>query len=63
MLQRKGNSPPQSAPQCPVCRHPLTKVQRRLTTTMKGSMMYICTRTGQCSVGMNLSKMETWVAV
>jgi hypothetical protein len=63
MVQPKGNDRPHLVPQCPVCHHPQTKVQRRLAATLNGSTMYICTRVGQCSVGMNLNKMDTWVAV
>lgn len=63
MAQSKRNEHPQLRPECPVCHHPLTRVQRRLTETMNGSTSYICTRVGQCSVGMNLNKMDTWVAV
>ena len=61
--------PPKSKPQvpivhqCPVCHHPQTKIQRRLNGTAHGSIIYVCARADQCSVGMNLSKVETWVAV
>jgi hypothetical protein len=30
---------------------------------MNGSMTYVSSRVGQCSVGMNLDKVDTWVAV
>jgi hypothetical protein len=63
MVQPKGKDRPHSAPQCPVCHYPQTKVQRRLTETVNGSTMYLCTRVGQCSLGMNLNKMDTWMAV
>jgi hypothetical protein len=63
MVQPKASERPHLAPLCPVCHQPQTKVQRRLTATMNGSTIYICTRVGQCSVGMNLNKMGTWVAV
>jgi hypothetical protein len=63
MAQPKGNSGPHAPPRCPVCQHPQTRVQRRLTETRNGSTMYVCIRVGQCSVGKNLSKMDTWVAV
>ena len=63
MVQSKRNDRPQLRPRCPVCDHPQTKVQRRLTATMNGSTMYICARVGECSAGMNLHKMDTWVAV
>jgi len=63
MLQSKGNERPPSVPHCPVCHHPQTKVQRRLSPTTNGATAYVCTRAGQCSVGMNVSKMDTWVVV
>jgi hypothetical protein len=63
MVRSKANDRPRLAPQCPVCHHPQTKVQRRLNATMKGATMYVCARAGECSVGMNLHKMDTWVAV
>jgi hypothetical protein len=63
MVQPKGIARPHLPPECPVCRHPQTKVQRRLTASRNGSTMYVCTRVGQCSVGMNLNKIDTWVAV
>jgi hypothetical protein len=63
MVQAKGNDRSSLPPECPVCHHPQTKVQRRLSPTKNGSTMYVCTRVGQCSVGMSLNKMDTWVAV
>ena len=61
--------PPKSKPltplvrQCPVCHHPQTKIQRLLNGATQGSTTYICARADECSVGINLSKLETWVAV
>jgi hypothetical protein len=63
MLQSKRNDRPHLPPECPVCHHPQTKVQRRLTETTNGSTTYVCTRVSECSAGMNLDKMDTWVAV
>jgi hypothetical protein len=63
MLQSKRNDRPHLPPQCPVCHYPQTKVQRRLTATTNGSTTYVCTRVDQCTAGMNLDKMDTWVAV
>ena len=63
MVQPKGIDRPHLPPECPVCHHPQTKVQRRLTASRNGSTMYVCARVGQCSIGMNLNKMDTWVAV
>ena len=62
MVQSKGTDRPYP-PQCPVCHQPQTKLQRRLTDTTNGSTMFVCTRVGQCSIAMNLDKMDTWVAV
>jgi hypothetical protein len=63
-MQRKASDrPPYVVPQCPVCHHPQTKVQRRLTATTNGSTTYVCTRPDECSVGVNLQKVNTWVAV
>lgn len=62
-MEPKGNDRSSLRPECPVCHQPQTKVQRRLTSTRNGSTMYVCTRVGQCSVGMNLNKIDTWVAV
>jgi hypothetical protein len=49
--------------QCPVCHQPQTRLQRRLSETKNGSTIYVCPRAGECSVGVNLTKLETWVAV
>ena len=49
--------------QCPVCHQPQTKLQRRLSDTKNGSTIYVCPRAGECSVGINLTKVETWVSV
>jgi hypothetical protein len=63
MVQSKAGDRPHLPPQCPVCHHPQTKVQRRLTAATKGATMYVCARAGQCSVGMDLNKMDTWTTV
>jgi hypothetical protein len=63
IMQPKGNDRPLRAPECPVCHHPQTKVQRRLSATTNGSTMYVCTRTGQCNIAVDLNKMDTWIAV
>jgi hypothetical protein len=54
-----------SAPlhQCPVCHHQQTKLQRRLSETKNGSTIYVCPRAGQCSIGVDLTKLDTWVSV
>ena len=49
--------------QCPVCHFPQTKIQRRLDGERHGATIYVCARSGECAVGFNLSKVDTWVAV
>jgi hypothetical protein len=63
MVQPKRTDRSYDRRECPVCHHPQTKLQRRLTATTNGSTMFVCTRVGQCSIAMNLDKMDTWVAV
>lgn len=63
MTQSKRKDPVPSLHQCPVCHQPQTKIQRRLGGTTGGSTIYVCARAGECSVGMNLSKVDTWVSV
>jgi hypothetical protein len=48
---------------CPVCHRPQTRIQRRLTPTTGGSIIYVCIRAKECSVGIDLSKVDTWVAL
>ena len=60
---RTSNERPASLHQCPVCHRPQTRLQRRLSETKNGSTIYVCPRAGECSVGVNLAKLETWVAV
>jgi hypothetical protein len=59
--KRNENSPPPH--QCPVCRQPQTKIQRRLSGKTHGSTTFVCARAGECSVGVDLAKVDTWVAV
>ncbi len=60
---RISDSSPAAAHHCPVCHQRQTKLQRRLSETKNGSAIYVCPRTGECSVGVDLSKMDTWVVV
>jgi hypothetical protein len=62
-MQPKASIRPPVLHLCPVCHQPQTKIQRRLSGTANGSTIYICARVDQCSVGMNLTKVDTWVAV
>lgn len=48
--------------QCPVCHHPQTKIQRKLGDEKLGSSNYVCARV-ECAVGINLARVDTWVAV
>jgi hypothetical protein len=49
---------------CPVCHFPQTKIQRKLDGNKQGGATnYVCTRADQCALGINLSKVDTWVAV
>jgi ssDNA-binding Zn-finger/Zn-ribbon topoisomerase 1 len=48
--------------QCPVCHHPQTKIQRKLSEDKHGSTNYVCARV-ECPVGINLTQVATWVAV
>jgi hypothetical protein len=63
MMHPTRKDPAPLVHQCPVCHHPQTKIQRRLNDTTRGSTIYVCARWGVCSVGINLSKVETWVTV
>ena len=63
MMQVKRNESAPPVHQCPVCHRPQTKLRRRLSETTQGSTIYVCARSGECSVGVNLTKVDTWVAV
>ena len=54
--------PPPATHRCPICQCPQTKIQRILGDGKYGSTSYVCSRL-ECSVGLDLSKIETWVAV
>jgi hypothetical protein len=47
---------------CSSCHLPQTKIQRVLGTGKLGSISYVCSRPA-CSLSVDLSKLETWVAV
>lgn len=63
LMQQKSNEPRPAVHRCPVCQRPQTKIQRRIEGSTRGSTIYVCARAGECSVGFNLSKVDTWVAV
>jgi hypothetical protein len=48
---------------CPACGHPQTKIQRLVGAVTRGSTTYVCTRAGECSVGVRLSNIANWAAV
>ncbi|HEX2341225.1 MAG TPA: hypothetical protein VHI98_12160 [Vicinamibacterales bacterium] len=62
MLPKRSQQAPPSH-HCPACNQPQTKIQRRLGETTRGSTIYVCARKGECSVGVDLAKIEGWVAV
>jgi hypothetical protein len=49
------------AHQCPSCQSPQTKIKRVLGEGRYGSTNFICARR-ECALGVDLSKLETWVA-
>jgi hypothetical protein len=55
-------SPAPVVRECPVCHFPQTKIQRRLSDGKHGSTNYVCSRV-ECVVGIDLAKVDTWVAV
>ena len=56
------DAPPPAPHRCPVCQFPQTKIQRILGEGKYGSTSYVCAR-AECSIGRDLSKIETWAAV
>jgi hypothetical protein len=61
MSDRKP-APVTNARQCPVCQFPQTKIRRVLSEGRYGSTNYVCSRP-ECALGLDLSKLVTWVAV
>lgn len=47
---------------CSSCHLPQTKIQRVLGSGKLGSISYVCSRP-TCSLSIDLSKLDTWVAV
>jgi hypothetical protein len=60
---RISNKNPAPLHECPVCHRPQTRLQRRLSETKNGSTIYVCSHAGECSIGVSLTKLDTWVAV
>lgn len=46
--------------QCPSCHQPQTKIKRVLDDGKFGSRNFICSRS-ECALGIDLSKLKTWV--
>jgi hypothetical protein len=63
MQPPKRHDRPAPVHQCPICHYPQTKIQRLLGDAARGSTTYVCARAGDCSVGIDLGKVDTWVAV
>lgn len=63
MSQPARKDPVPAVHRCPVCQQPQTKIQRCVGGSARGSTIYVCTRVGACSAGMDLAKIGTWVAV
>jgi hypothetical protein len=48
---------------CPVCHRAQTKIQRKIGEEKLGATNYVCARPGDCVLGINLTKVDTWIAV
>ena len=48
--------------ECPACHQPQTEIQRKIGETPLGAVCFVCARP-DCSLGLNLTKVDTWVAV
>jgi hypothetical protein len=48
---------------CPVCQFPQTKIQRKLNGELHGATNYVCARSADCVLGINLANVDTWAAV
>lgn len=60
MSSHKVPAPP-VVHQCPSCGQPQTKIKRVLGDGKFGSRNFICSRM-ECALGIDVSKLETWVA-
>jgi hypothetical protein len=52
---------PLAVHRCPSCQQPQTKIKRVLGDGKFGSNNFVCSRV-ECALGVDLSKLETWVA-
>jgi len=48
--------------ECPSCHQPQTKIQRMIGETPRGAVCFVCARP-ECSLGLNLTKVDNWVTV
>ena len=53
--------PTPAAHQCPSCQFPQTKIKRVLGEGKYGSTNFVCSRL-ECALGIDLSKLQTWVS-
>ena len=51
---------PAAVHQCPSCHQPQTKIKRVLESGKFGSTNFVCSRM-ECALGIDVSKLETWV--
>jgi hypothetical protein len=50
-----------AAHQCPSCHEPQTKIKRVLGEGKFGSSNFVCSRI-ECALGIDVSKLSTWIA-
>ncbi|MGE3843774.1 MAG: hypothetical protein AB7I50_19555 [Vicinamibacterales bacterium] len=60
MPSPKVSTPP-AARQCPSCHQPQTKIKRVISGGKFGSINFVCSRK-ECVLGIDVSKLGTWVA-
>lgn len=53
--------PPPVGRRCPSCQQLQTKIKRVLSDGKYGSNSFVCSRM-ECVLGIDLSKLETWIA-
>ena len=54
-------SPRPAAHQCPNCQYPQTKIKRVLSEGKFGATSFVCSRI-ECALGIDVSKLHTWVS-
>jgi hypothetical protein len=59
VASQKKPAPP-VAHQCPSCHEPQTKIKRVLGDSKFGASNFVCSRR-ECTLGIDLSKLDTWV--